>query len=186
MSKKTIAETLKNNKKEESTAKKSSANRKRLTIGSANKNRANIPKITKIFKKKPTIPDLNRSKEALETVKTRRAIKKANPNELVTRKGILGLNLTSTADENRKAALSDSSIEQRGSRRYRVTKDGVKVKMKKITKKRNEKSKKRTLKKFIDNDANLYPEFQSQDEKFKQEAIEVIKQGVSRGFVTED
>ncbi|NJS41082.1 hypothetical protein HC766_01685 [Candidatus Gracilibacteria bacterium] len=104
----------------------------------------------------------------------------------MTRKGILGLNLTSTADENRKAALSDSSIEQRGSRRYRVTKDGVKVKMKKITKKRNEKSKKRTLKKFIDNDANLYPEFQSQDEKFKQEAIEVIKQGVSRGFVTED
>ncbi|NJL96571.1 sigma-70 family RNA polymerase sigma factor [Candidatus Gracilibacteria bacterium] len=96
------------------------------------------------------------------------------------------MNLTSTADENRKAALSDSSIEQRGSRRYRVTKDGVKVKMKKITKKRNEKSKKRTLKKFIDNDANLYPEFQSQDEKFKQEAIEVIKQGVSRGFVTED
>ncbi|NJS41083.1 hypothetical protein HC766_01690 [Candidatus Gracilibacteria bacterium] len=53
MSKKTIAETLKNNKKEESTAKKSSANRKRLTIGSANKNRANIPKITKIFKKSP-------------------------------------------------------------------------------------------------------------------------------------
>ncbi len=186
MAKKTIAETLKNSNKNEPGVKKSSANRKRLTIGSAKKNRAKIPKITKIFKKKPTEVNKEKSKEALETVKTRRAIKKANPNELVTRKGILGLNLTSTADANRKKALADDSIEQRGSRRYRVTEDGVKVKMKKITKKRTSKSKKRTLKKFIENDDALYPEFQKQPEKFKKNVIEVIKQGVTRGFVTED
>jgi RNA polymerase primary sigma factor len=186
MPKKTIAETLKNTNKEEAAGKKSSANRKRLTIGSARKSKVNIPKITKIFRKKVTPESQARSKEALDTVKTRRAIRKANPNELVTRKGILGLNLISTADENRKAALEDDSIEQRGSRRYRITDDGVKVKMKKITKKRNSKTTKRTLKKFIDNDANLYPEFLKQPEDFKKNVIEVIKQGVSRGFVTED
>ena len=46
MAQKTIAETLKNTGKNDNGVKKSSANRKRLTIGSAKKSQAKIPKIT--------------------------------------------------------------------------------------------------------------------------------------------
>lgn len=186
MPKKTIAQTLAGTqKKEEVKTKKSSANRKRLTIGSANKTKKKIPKITKIFKKKPSADTTEKSKQALEQAKTRRAIKKSSQ-ELVTRKGILGLNLVSTADTNRKKAIEDEKIEQRGSKRYRVSKDGVKVKMKKITKKRTSKTQNRKLKKFIENDSSLYPEFQKQSVDFQQSVIKMIKQGVTRGFVTED
>jgi RNA polymerase primary sigma factor len=188
MSTKTIAQTLAGtNDNEGAKSKKSSANRKRLTIGSATRNRKKIPKITKIFKKKPAevVSTDEKSKQALEQAKTRRAIRK-NSQELVTRKGILGLNLVSTADTNRKKALDDDQIEQRGSKRYRVSEDGVKVKMKKITKKRNSKTQKRKLKKFIENDTSLYPEFQKQSDQFQQQVIETIKQGVTRGFITED
>ena len=53
MSKQTIAQTLASSKDgENDKVKKSSANRKRLTIGSASRKRKKIPKITKIFKKK--------------------------------------------------------------------------------------------------------------------------------------
>jgi RNA polymerase primary sigma factor len=191
MPKKTIAQTLANsNDTDTDKAKKSSANRKRLTIGSASRKRKKIPKITKIFKRKVIEGEDNllniKSKEAIEQAKTRRAIRKNSSQELVTRKGILGLNLVSTADTNRKKALEDDKIEQRGSKRYRISKDGVKVKMKKITKKRASKTQKRKLKKFIENDTSLYPEFQKQSAEFQQSVIDTIKQGVTRGFITED
>ena len=189
MSKQTIAQTLASSKDNDGEkVKKSSANRKRLTIGSASRKRKKIPKITKIFKKKPAEkkPDDEKSKQAIEQAKTRRAIRKNSSQELVTRKGIMGLNLVSTADTNRQRALEDDQIEQRGSKRYRISEDGVKVKMKKITKKRASKTGKRKLKKFIENDASLYPEFQKQSKEFQQNVIDTIKQGVTRGFVTED
>ena len=188
MSKQTIAQTLASSKDgEQDKVKKSSANRKRLTIGSASRNRKKIPKITKIFKKKPAEKkDATKSQQAIEQAKTRRAIRKNSAQELVTRKGIMGLNLVSTADTNRQRALDDDQIEQRGSKRYRISEDGVKVKMKKITKKRTSKTGKRKLKKFIENDTSLYPEFQKQPAQFQQNVIDTIKQGVTRGFVTED
>ena len=53
MPRRTIAETLrKTGDEEKSPKKKSSADRKRLTIGSATVKKAKIPKITKVFKKK--------------------------------------------------------------------------------------------------------------------------------------
>jgi RNA polymerase primary sigma factor len=189
MAKITIAQTLinSNNPDDENQFKKSSADRKRLTIGSAKTQKAKLPKITKIFKKpEQTEEEKEEKRKILENVRQRRSNRKANPNELVTRKGILGLNLISTADTNRQAALDDEMIEQRGSKRYRVTEDGVKVKMKKITKKRATKTQGRTLKKFIENDSSLYPEFQKQDMEFQAKVVDMVKQGVSRGFVTED
>ncbi len=105
---------------------------------------------------------------------------------MVTRKGILGLNLVSAAEKNRERALEDKSIEQRGSRRYKVTEDGVRIKMKKVTKKRESKTKDKKLKKFIDNDISLYPVFQKQGEDFQKKTVEIIKTGISRGFITED
>jgi RNA polymerase primary sigma factor len=205
MSKQTIAQTLHNSNvsEEESKIKRSSANRKRLTIGSSKINKVKAPKITKIFKnlqidkdrqaahdlkmlENPPEPQPEQSKELVESIRQRRLARKANPEELVTRKGILGLHLVSTADTNRLAALNDDQIEQRGSKRYRVTEDGVKVKMKKITKKRVTKNQGRTLKKFIENDSSLYPEFLKQSDEFKAAVVSVIQQGVTRGFVTED
>jgi RNA polymerase primary sigma factor len=214
VSRKSIAEILQakaaaNPEKQKKRTKKSSADRKRLTIGSAKVTRAKIPKITKIFKNKPENPE-NKKVESKEEIERKEANKKIqaknkqtktkdfldddnyidprNPkaNELVTRKGILGLNLISTSELNRQAALEDESIEQRGSRRYRVTDHGVKVKMKKITKKRESKNKNKKLKRFIENDTSLYPVFQSQPVDFQHEVVEMIKQGITRGFITED
>ena len=153
--------------------KKSSADRKRLTIGSAKKSKPKIPKITKVFRTKKDIEEAKKKAAAKKKAKEEKAKDKAKTatkkgkkgkdfldddyhmkksDELVTRKGILGLNLISTAETNRKLALEDDSIEQRGGRRYRVTEDGVKVKMKKVTKRRNSKNKGKKLKKFIEND----------------------------------
>jgi RNA polymerase primary sigma factor len=202
MPRKTIAQTLQNTKgaEKETRGKKSSADRKRLTIGSARTNKAKIPKITKIFKTKKD-PNAkkqekvikyaddapkNVSNEKLDTPRAKQYSRKAKPNELVTRKGILGLNLTSAADSNRQAALNDDSIEERGNRRYRISEDGVKVKMKKITKRRTTKTQSKKLKKFIENDTSLYPEFQKQDEAFQKEIITIISNGRTRGFVSED
>lgn len=64
--------------------------------------------------------------------------------------------------------------------------DGVKVKMKKVTKARDLKGGPKRLKKFIENDASQYPVFQVQPEEFQLLFVETIKQGVIRGFVTED
>lgn len=202
MPRKTIAQTLQNNRPSdegEPGGKKSSADRKRLTIGSAKSSKAKIPKITKIFKKEvkdklpgeeePVVEEiilLEDNNGKLDTAKSRRYSRKARPDELVTRKGILGLNLISTAETNRQAAIDDISIEERGARRYRVTEEGVKVKMKKITKRRATKTQTKKLKKFIENDSSLYSEFQIQTEEFKKEVIDLIRQGVTRGFVSED
>jgi RNA polymerase primary sigma factor len=174
MPKKTIADFVKPDKP--TTGKKSSANRKRLTIGSAKKTTKKSPKITKIFqnKDKPKITTEIKPKQ------------KRNTDELVTRKGILGLNLTSTADTNRAKALNDNRIEQRGARRYITLEDGTKIKVKRETKQRQSKTKNKRLKKFIDSDSSYYKAFSAQTEAFQEEAIEVIKQGVTRGFITED
>jgi len=207
MPRKTIAETLKNNAKpevlNEKRVKKSSAERKRLTIGSAKVTKAKVPKITKIFKgkgasilskynkkprdEKPVDEKLELQKKAdLEEDFLDVGPREAKSNELVTRKGILGLNLVSTSDLNRQLALDDDTIEQRGSRRYRVTEDGVRIKMKKVTKQRSNKNQSKTLKKFIENDASLYPIFQAEPLEFQARVVETIKQGITRGFVTED
>jgi RNA polymerase primary sigma factor len=191
MSKKTISETLKFSETEEQDktkkrAKRSSAHRKRLTIGSAKNVKAKVPRITRIFKRKEA--EKQQAEEEKKVTKPRkrsRATKDEN-NQLVTRKGILGLNLVSTAELNRGRALQDETIEQRGSRRYKVTDDGVRIKMKKITKKRDSKTKEKVLKKFIENDISLYPVFQSQATGFQKKAIKMIKDGINRGFVTED
>jgi len=191
MSRKTIAETLKKNDNEdqqEAAKKRSSANRKRLTIGSAKQSKAKVPKITRIFKntekedKKKAVAKKTTTKKATGTTTK----KKPKKRELVTRKGILGLDLVSTAEKNREAALADDSIEERGTKRYRVTDDGVKIKMKKVTKRRASKSKGKKLKKFIENDTSMYPIFKDQSIEFQKKVVEVIKQGVSRNFITED
>ncbi len=204
MSKKTIAETLKANTNESETSekkgKKSSAERKRLTIGSAKTSKAKTPKITKIFKAKPAEPKVVDEEllkvaavegEEVDGLKADEldefnGPREAKPNELVTRKGILGLNLISTSDLNRQLALDDDSIEQRGSRRYKVTEDGVRIKMKKVTKQRANKNQGKTLKKFIENDNSLYPTFEAESIEFQAKVVEMIKQGITRGFVTED
>jgi RNA polymerase primary sigma factor len=188
MARRTIAETLNTGKDEDKNPKKkSSADRKRLTIGSATVKKARIPKITKVFRKKDELPKKTVKKRT--TRKTATDIlddNTAKVQELVTRKGILGLNLTSTADENRKLAIEDESIEQRGNRRYRVTDDGVRIKMKKVTKRRASKTSGKKLKKFIENDASFYPVFQTQSEEFQRKTVDTIKQGITRGFLTED
>jgi RNA polymerase primary sigma factor len=247
MPRKTIAETLSAKDKAQGLdgtkkGKKSSADRKRLTIGSAKISKARIPKITKIFKQKVSPEKQEEIMQAYENqeleaknkklpigneqniedafdeelssdgglkskLKTQKKDSKSKEKdyldddyvpgitpikdpakavELVTRKGILGLNLVSTSDTNRQLAIDDESIEQRGSRRYRVTDDGVKVKMKKVSKKRTSKTTGKKLKKFIENDHSLYPVFQSESLEFQQMAVEVIRQGITRGFVTED
>jgi len=206
MPRKTIAETLsakkpkiQNDSAGNPRKKRSSSDRKRLTIGSAKQIKVKAPKITKILNKKTPDPE----REARKRLKDEQ--RKLAPNipvddddfldftprvekseEIVTRKGILGLNLISAADVNRQKALNDDSIEEKGNRRYRTTEDGVKVKMKKKTKVRESKNKNKTLKKFIENDASLYPEFQNQDLQFQQLVVDAIKQGITRGFVTED
>jgi RNA polymerase primary sigma factor len=216
MPRKTIAQSLlNNNDSDEKKTKKSSAERKRLTIGSSRAVKVKIPKITKIFSKKDGDDDpilkakaVKKAKELKDAKDLRdaaaaktvvgasknkdfldddyAAAKAAKGNELVTRKGVLGLNLISTADQKRKAALDDDTIENRGSKRYRVMDDGVKVKMKKVTKTRDIKGGVKKLKKFIENDASQYPVFQSQPIEFQQQMVETIKQGIIRGFVTED
>lgn len=179
MPRKTIAD-LVNKDKEKKEGKQSSANRKRLTIGSAKRTRVKAPKITKVFKKKE-VP--------LKEGEVRKPINrrsKREKSELVTRKGILGLNLVSAAEINRQAALKDETIEEVGSRRYKTTDTGVRIKMKKVSKKRDTKTEHKTLKKFIDNDTSLYVHFDKQPPELKEKIIETIKQGISRGFVTED
>lgn len=226
MPRKTIAETLmqNSNEKEGSVKKKrSSSDRKRLTIGSAKSSRVKTPKITKVLNKKSILKSSKKTTNKLiipkdvdqdikslsklqqkklksqdSAIKAATAIKKKDDifdtldrgkpkdQEIVTRKGILGLNLVSAAELNKQRALNDKNIEEKGNKRYLLREDGVKVKMKKKTKVRESKNKTKTLKKFIDNDASLYPDFQNQPLEFQQQIVDIIKQGVIRGFVTED
>lgn len=185
----TIAETLKNSQSDsqELPKKRSSSDRKRLTIGSAKPTKIRTPKITKILNRKSDPNSLPKTDPKPKTDDFLDLSPKApKSDEIVTRKGILGLNLVSAAELNRQRALLDENIEEKGSRRYLLRDGGVKVKMKKKTKIRDSKTKNKTLKKFIDNDASLYPDFQNQTLEFQQEIVNIIKQGVSRGFVTED
>ncbi len=175
-----IASMMKKRKDDGESIKNTAADRKRLTIGSARKRGTHFPKITKVFKKKTKPADPNEPKRNYG----RR--KKSEKNQLVTRKGILGLNLVSTAELKRKEAANDKSIEQKGAKRYRTLDTGVKVKMKKVTKRRVSKTQQKTLKKFIDNDLSCYEEFTQQTDKFKEKVVAVIQQGSIRGFVTED
>jgi len=192
MSRKTIAEIIQTDNSPVSKipgAKRSSANRKRLTIGSAKQTKPKVPKITKIFsndketrKNQQTASAKNQS----ATSNVVRRSEKKEKNELVTRKGIIGLGLVSTAEINREIALNDEKIEQRGEKRYLVTEHGVKIKMKKITKKRENKTKNKKLKKFIEHDHSLYPEFLKQSLDFQRQVASIIEQAVVRGFITEN
>jgi RNA polymerase primary sigma factor len=212
MARKTIAESLKGSEGEEKRGKKSSAERKRLTIGSSKTVKIKIPKITKIFVKeeqpeevdgvKRKITKAQKAAQKSKEVRQRKAqinADNANQNkdflddsyvapieELVTRKGILGLNLVSTADRRKQAAIDDVNIQNQGSKRYRVMEDGIKIKMKKVTKAKELKGGPKRLKSFITSDHSQYPVFQSQSIEFQHEMAEVIKQGIIRGFVTED
>jgi RNA polymerase primary sigma factor len=161
-------------------SRRSSANRKRLTIGSAKSTRVRLPKITRIFKSKKSQEELELKKKEVK-----KPASKENK-ELVTRKGIIGLNLVSTSDKNREKALNDLSVSELGNHRYRMTEDGVKIKMKKVTKKRTSKSKSRTLKKFIESDGAVYPAFQLMDADFQMKVVKMITNGVTRNFVSED
>jgi len=192
MSRKTIAEIIQTDNSPVSKipgTKRSSANRKRLTIGSAKQTKPKVPKITKIFsndketrKNQQTASAKNQS----ATANVVRRSEKKEKNELVTRKGIIGLGLVSTAEINREIALNDEKIEQRGEKRYLVTEHGVKIKMKKITKKRENKTKNKKLKKFIEHDHSLYPEFLKQSLDFQRQVASIIEQAVVRGFITEN
>jgi len=192
MSRKTIAEIIQTDNSPVSKipgTKRSSANRKRLTIGSAKQTKPKVPKITKIFsndketrKNQQTASAKNQS----ATANVARRSEKKEKNELVTRKGIIGLGLVSTAEINREIALNDEKIEQRGEKRYLVTEHGVKIKMKKITKKRENKTKNKKLKKFIEHDHSLYPEFLKQSLDFQRQVASIIEQAVVRGFITEN
>ena len=202
MPRKTIAETLKHNTGEieegSQIQKRSSSDRKRLTIGSAKTAKVRAPKITKIMNNKPPKKEEVESGDKLKLGRKEGfkgkgddfldldSKKNVNSEEIVTRKGILGLNLISAAETNRLKALDNENIEEKGSRRYLTRDDGVKVKMKKKAKIRESKNKNKTLKKFINNDASLYPDFQMEDLDFQQKIVDMIKQGISRGFVTED
>jgi RNA polymerase primary sigma factor len=196
MAKKTIADTLssfeENFTPEEnlSERKKSSANRKRLTIGSAKKTKTRLPKITRIFKSKKSMEAKENGTDIPEPLVPEfngvQIQKKPKEKELVTRKGIVGLNLISTSEVNREKALNDGQISQQGNHRYRVTDDGVKIKMKKVTKKRVAKSKNRTLKKFIDKNGVQYNIFEEQTPEFQQKVVKMIQYGISRNFVSED
>jgi len=170
--------------------KRSAAIRKRIITGSATLKKVRIPKVTHILRRKKAEKteeeieeDLLKVDDSEKKVRRRTTTKSR---ELVTRKGILGLNLISKTDLNRQAALDDENIEQRGNRRYRVSDDGIKIKMKKISKRRQSKSADRKLKKFIENDASLYPYFDLLDDETKADIINMIRQGIIRGFVTED
>jgi RNA polymerase primary sigma factor len=170
-------------------AKRSAAVRKRIITGSSTVKKARIPKVTHILRRKKELGDItdpiDLEDRKIEEKKTRRRTTAKNK-ELVTRKGILGLNLVSKTELNRQAALDDDTIEQRGTRRYKVSEDGIKIKMKKISKRRQSKTAERKLKKFIENDTSLYPYFHLADYDLRNEIIKMIKQGVIRGFVTED
>ena len=185
MAKKTIADTLnqisESQDNQVNEARRSSANRKRLTIGSAKKTKVNTPKITRIFKSKKSQTDEIDAKDIKIVPKDKKTSK-----ELVTRKGIVGLNLISTSDLNRERAMADGNIAEQGTHRFRMTDDGVKIKMKKVTKKRTSKTKSRTLKKFIDQDGSQYPYFEAETKEFQEKTIQMIKYGISRGFVAED
>lgn len=189
MSRKTIAEVLKDKKaevEEKKRGKKSSANRKRLTIGSAKQSKSRLPKITKVFtKKKEEVPE-GVTEELVRNRTNERRDKKKDRNELVTRKGILGLNLISTSDVNRETAIANDKIEQKGDKRYLITDHGVKIKMKKVTKKRENKNKSKRLKKFIEHDDSLYPAFQAQEISFQKQVATVIEQAAVRGFLAEN
>jgi len=192
MSRKTIADVLKakiGEVEEIQGGKRSSANRKRLTIGSAKQTKSKIPKITKVFVKKQnqtkTAEEIE-EKIVLSKSKVERKERKRDKDELVTRKGILGLGLVSTAEINREQAINDDKIEQKGDRRYLITDYGVKIKMKKVTKKRENKNKNKRLKKFIEQDNSLYPVFIAQDIDFQKQVAAVIEQAAIRGFLTEN
>jgi RNA polymerase primary sigma factor len=58
--------------------------------------------------------------------------------------------------------------------------------MKKITKKRENKTKNKKLKKFIEHDHSLYPEFLKQSLDFQRQVASIIEQAVVRGFITEN
>ncbi len=185
MAKTTIADSLDNSNNQidsDDKARRSSANRKRLTIGSAKTTRVRVPKITRIFKSKKSQEELEEKKKSAKEAGTT----KKESKELVTRKGIIGLNLVSTSEKNRERALNDLSVSELGNYRYRVTEDGVKIKMKKVTKKRTSKTKSRTLKKFIDSEGALYPDFQAQSPEFQLQIVKMIANGVTRNFVSED
>ena len=171
--------------------KRSAAIRKRIITGSATLKKVRIPKVTHILRRKKVEKteddeDFDPDLKVEDTEKKARRRTTTKSRELVTRKGILGLNLISKTDLNRQAALDDESIEQRGNRRYRVSDDGIKIKMKKISKRRLSKSADRKLKKFIENDASLYPYFDLLEIDLKADIINMIRQGIIRGFVTED
>lgn len=142
MPRRTIAESLKlgnTNTK----SKKSSADRKRLTIGTSKAVKVKLPKITKIFNQK--LPETEEEKKKKAAIAKAKAARQTKPtpgtkppegggrgkdflddsfvgskpqksDELVTRKGVLGLNLVSTADQKRQEALDDDTIESRGSK----------------------------------------------------------------------
>jgi len=192
MSRKTIADIIQTNNSPVSKipgTKRSSANRKRLTIGSAKLTKPKVPKITKIFsndKETTKNQQTTSAKNQSATSNVVRRSEKKEKNELVTRKGIIGLGLVSTAEINREIALNDEKIEQRGEKRYLVTEHGVKIKMKKITKKRENKTKNKKLKKFIEHDHSLYPEFLKQSLDFQRQVASIIEQAVVRGFITEN
>jgi len=192
MSRKTIADIIQTNNSPVSKipgTKRSSANRKRLTIGSAKLTKPKVPKITKIFsndKETTKNQQTTSAKNQSATSNVVRRPEKKEKNELVTRKGIIGLGLVSTAEINREIALNDEKIEQRGEKRYLVTEHGVKIKMKKITKKRENKTKNKKLKKFIEHDHSLYPEFLKQSLDFQRQVASIIEQAVVRGFITEN
>jgi RNA polymerase sigma factor, sigma-70 family len=192
MSRKTIADIIQTNNSLVSKipgTKRSSANRKRLTIGSAKLTKPKVPKITKIFsndKETTKNQQTTSAKNQSATSNVVRRSEKKEKNELVTRKGIIGLGLVSTAEINREIALNDEKIEQRGEKRYLVTEHGVKIKMKKITKKRENKTKNKKLKKFIEHDHSLYPEFLKQSLDFQRQVASIIEQAVVRGFITEN
>ncbi len=192
MSRKTIAEIIQTGDsaiQKTPGTKRSSANRKRLTIGSAKQTKPKVPKITKIF---ANDKDSSENHQTVSTKsqpaipKTAKRSEKKEKNELVTRKGIIGLGLVSTAEINREIALNDEKIEQRGEKRYLLTEHGVKIKMKKVTKKRENKTKNKKLKKFIEHDHSLYPEFLKQSLDFQRQVASVIEQAVVRGFITEN
>ncbi|GAB4146409.1 MAG: hypothetical protein OHK0017_06870 [Patescibacteria group bacterium] len=177
--------------KEGKTKKRSAAIRKRIITGSAAVKKIKIPKVTHILRKKKSEEgedDLDVSDKAGKAPEDRKLRRRssAKNKELVTRKGILGLNLISKTDLNRQAALDDDTIEQKGNRRYKVSEDGIKIKMKKISKRRQSKTADRKLKKFIENDASYYPYFDLIDDNLKEDIITMISQGRIRGFVTED
>jgi len=192
MSRKTIADIIQTNNSPVSKipgTKRSSANRKRLTIGSAKLTKPKVPKITKIFsndKETTKNQQTTSAKNQSATSNVVRRPEKKEKNELVTRKGIIGLGLVSTAEINREIALNDEKIEQRGEKRYLVTEHGIKIKMKKITKKRENKTKNKKLKKFIEHDHSLYPEFLKQSLDFQRQVASIIEQAVVRGFITEN